>query len=109
MTGLQRSAGQFFTFLATVFMGSVFGSSVGFFMAATIGSFGESISISRCAALYSHVIAFSSSGSQYWMCTDIHHHAGVQWLPHRSRQRVQLAIMDPMDQRFQICVECRSY
>jgi ATP-binding cassette, subfamily G (WHITE), member 2 len=41
MTGLQRTASQFFVFLVTVFMASVFGSSVGFFMAATISSFGK--------------------------------------------------------------------
>jgi len=44
MTGLQRSADQFFVFLLTVFVSSVFGSSVGFFMSATIGSYGEFIS-----------------------------------------------------------------
>lgn len=41
MTGLQRSAGQFFIFLITIFVASIVGSSVGFFMSATIGSFGK--------------------------------------------------------------------
>ena len=39
MTGLQRSAGQFFTFFVTVFMCSVFGLAVCFFIAATISVF----------------------------------------------------------------------
>ena len=41
MTNLARTAGQFFTFLVTIFMCSVFGSSVGFFAAATVGNFGK--------------------------------------------------------------------
>ncbi|UJR14432.1 hypothetical protein I4U23_001429 [Adineta vaga] len=39
MTGLQRTAGQFFIFLLTIFMASVFGSAMCFFIAATIPIF----------------------------------------------------------------------
>jgi ATP-binding cassette subfamily G (WHITE) protein 2 len=41
MTGLQRSAGQFFVFLITIFMASVFGSAICFFISATIPAFGK--------------------------------------------------------------------
>jgi hypothetical protein len=43
MTGLQRSAGQFFVFLITIFMASVFGSAICFFVSAAIPVFGKSI------------------------------------------------------------------
>ena len=41
MTGLQRSAGQFFVFLLTIFMASVFGSALCFFIAASIPVFSK--------------------------------------------------------------------
>jgi hypothetical protein len=41
MTGLQRTAGQFFVFLFTVFMASVFGSAICFFISAAIPVFGK--------------------------------------------------------------------
>ncbi|CAF4157474.1 unnamed protein product, partial [Adineta steineri] len=39
MSGLQRSAGQFFVFLVTIFMSSVFGSAMCFFISACIKTF----------------------------------------------------------------------
>ena len=41
MTGLQRTAGQFFTFLITIFMASVFGSALCFFISAAIPVFSK--------------------------------------------------------------------
>jgi hypothetical protein len=41
MTGLQRTASQFFVFFVVVFMATVFGSSVGFFASATFPSYGK--------------------------------------------------------------------
>jgi hypothetical protein len=50
MTGLQRSAGQFFIFLITVFMASVFGLSVCFFIAATISVFCKFIFMAKLSS-----------------------------------------------------------
>ncbi|CAF1542686.1 unnamed protein product [Rotaria magnacalcarata] len=43
MTGLQQSGGQFFVFLLTIFMASVFGSATCFFISAIIDMFGKFI------------------------------------------------------------------
>jgi ATP-binding cassette subfamily G (WHITE) protein 2 len=41
LAGLQRTADQFFVFFITIFMSSVFGSAICFFVAACIPAFSE--------------------------------------------------------------------
>ena len=41
MTGLQRTAEQFFTFLLTIFMSAVFGSATCLFISASVPIFGK--------------------------------------------------------------------
>jgi hypothetical protein len=41
MIGLQRTGGQFFVFLLTIFMSTVFGSAMCFLAAACIPMFGK--------------------------------------------------------------------
>jgi ATP-binding cassette subfamily G (WHITE) protein 2 len=67
MTGLQRSAGQFFVFLSTIFMASVCGSAICFFISATIPVFGKFIdSVHRLVVASS--ICFSFSWKSLLLC-----------------------------------------
>jgi hypothetical protein len=52
MTGLQRTVSQFFIFLLTIFMASVFGSAMCFFVSAWIPLFGEFALLSKNLTTY---------------------------------------------------------
>jgi ATP-binding cassette subfamily G (WHITE) protein 2 len=58
MMGFTRSAGHFFFFLLTIFISSVFGSAICFFVAATISVFGKISSIERIVTLYNVLAKF---------------------------------------------------
>lgn len=72
MTGLARTGGQFFIFLATVFMASVFGSAICFFVSTLATTFGKLFSLIFMQFFYHY-----SRGSDYGG-SDLRRHDGVQ-------------------------------
>ena len=82
MTGLQRTAGQFFVVLITIFMASVFGSAICFFISAAIPVFGKYNDCNTDIFRNQSFCLFLSCGSNCG-CTGLCHNVGLQWFYRR--------------------------
>ncbi|CAF4919808.1 unnamed protein product [Rotaria sp. Silwood1] len=76
MTGLQRSAGHFFVFLLTIFMASIFGSAICFFISATIHTFAVALII----VVLIFVIMFLFSGFLISLDSVFNWLSWIQWI-----------------------------
>ena len=110
LTGLQRSAGQYFVFFVTIFMASVFGSSLCFFISAVIPDFGRFHSFASLFQTSDTMIIFVVLVvASIVCCTHLCNNDGFQWFSSGAGQRLQVALLDSMDQRFSIfigCIDC---
>ncbi|CAF4435094.1 unnamed protein product [Rotaria sp. Silwood2] len=76
MTGLQRSAGQFFIFFLTIFMASIFGSAICFFISATISTF----AVALIVVVLIFVIMFLFSGFLISLDSMFKSLSWIQWI-----------------------------
>ncbi|CAF2629932.1 unnamed protein product [Rotaria sp. Silwood2] len=76
MTGLQRSAGQFFVFFLTIFMASIFGSAICFFISATISTF----AVALIVVVLIFVIMFLFSGFLISLDSMFKSLSWIQWI-----------------------------
>ena len=82
MTGLQRSAAQFLIFLITIFMVSVFGSALCFFVAAAIPTLSTYRCVMRSIDNQYTIEMFLSASSYCLDCRDssLRDHDDLQWV-----------------------------
>ncbi|CAF1339002.1 unnamed protein product [Rotaria sordida] len=76
MTGLQRSVGQFFIFLLTIFMASIFGSAICFFISATIHTF----AVALIVVILIFVVMFLFSGFLISLDSIFNWLSWIQWI-----------------------------